>query len=367
MEIDLGPPTRPAVGALTRRHWLAATLLAPALGQAAAGPATLLASWQQNRRYFAGLLHWDGHQLRAGAQVELPTRAHGLWPEPDGRALVVARRPGDWLLRWDPARGHCDWDWMAPGETLNGHVLSVGQGRQRRLLTTATDGDGEGLVQLRDAATLKVLARWASGGRDPHAMLDQGGRLWVANGGIRTRPETGRAKLDLADMDSSLVALDLADGRPRGQWRLQDRRLSLRHVAVNGDRLAVAIQAQHDDPQQRAQAPLLALLDGDRLRPVPMPADPSLQGGGYAGDIAALGQGFVVSATRAGLLMHWQPGAGWQAAPLADVSALAPLGDALVGAGRDGLRWLGATTTAAPTGPRRIDNHWLPTTAPRAA
>ncbi len=372
----------------TRRRWLALTALnaLPTMAARAAHEAiTLLASWQQGERYFAGLLRWDGQRLHSRAQVELPTRAHGVWAEADGRALVVARRPGDWLLRWDPARGHCDWDWQPAGETLNGHMLSVGQGGQRRLLTTATDHDtGQGLVQVRDAATLAVRARWASGGCDPHAMAVHQGRLWVANGGIRTRPETGRAKLDLVDMDSSLVALDLNDergharagqfqGHLHGQWRLHDPRLSLRHIAVNGDQLAVAIQAQHDDPQQRAQAPLLALFDGARLQPVPMPGDPSLRGGGYAGDIAALGRGFVVSATRGGLLMHWQASTGWQAVPLAEVSALAALPASLVGAGRDRLRWLGEArdkTKAegeASTGRRRIDNHWVVTAPPRAA
>jgi hypothetical protein len=36
------------------------------------------------------------------AALDVPTRAHGVWAEAGGTLLAVARRPGDWLLRWRP-------------------------------------------------------------------------------------------------------------------------------------------------------------------------------------------------------------------------------------------------------------------------
>lgn len=67
--------------------------------------------------------------------------------------------------------------------------------------------------------------------------------------------------------------------------------------------LGVALQAEHDDPAQRAEAPLLAVWDGQTLA---LPCRDA-SGGGYAGDIGAgPGGGFVLSAqkTRLGLWRH---------------------------------------------------------------
>ncbi|ANY60835.1 hypothetical protein MA05_00350 [Comamonas aquatica] len=68
---------------------------------------------------------------------------------------------------------------------------------------------------------------------DPHQLLlDRDGSLVVANGGIPTQPETGRRKLRLDHMDSSIVRLRPQDrGALAGQWQLPDPRLSLRHLA----------------------------------------------------------------------------------------------------------------------------------------
>jgi hypothetical protein len=67
---------------------------------------------------------------------------------------------------------------------------------------------------------------------DPHELLlDADGSLVVANGGIPALPETGRLKIHMDRMDASLVRLDTRTGALRGQWRLADKRLSLRHIA----------------------------------------------------------------------------------------------------------------------------------------
>src|SRR5690606_17233195 len=107
---------------------------------------------------------------------------------------------------------------------------------------------GAGFIGVRDARSLEVFARWETGGSDPHELALADGGLWVANGGIETRPETGRMKHHLERMDSSLVRLDAATGRLTGQWRLDDRRLGLRHLALAGDgTIGIALQAEHED------------------------------------------------------------------------------------------------------------------------
>jgi hypothetical protein len=120
------------------------------------------------------------------------------------------------------------------------------------------------------------------------------GCLMVANGGVPTQPETGRVKQDLHRMDSSIVRLDGATGEGLGQWRLEDPRLSLRHLAWNGRVLGIALQAEHDDPRDRAKAPVLALFDGQRLTGV----DAAVPLAGYGGSIAPLGDGFAVGCPR---------------------------------------------------------------------
>jgi hypothetical protein len=108
------------------------------------------------------------------------------------------------------------------------------------------------------------MGEWDSGGVEPHEILlmPGGERLAVANGGIRTHPDSGRDKLNLATMTSSVGLLDARDGSclaaasPPGDLH----KLSLRHLAAGPDgRLAIAIQYQGD---RRDQVPLLATWDG---------------------------------------------------------------------------------------------------------
>jgi len=125
--------------------------------------------------------------------------------------------------------------------------------------------------------------------------------------------------------------------------------------------IGVAMQAEHDDAGQRERAPLLAVFDGERLRTVPGAATSDSEiSGGYGGDIAAEGRGFVVSATRAHRLLHWLPEAGWQpSTPLVDAGALAVRGNAIVAAGRGRLLWLGPRDRQAASALQQWDNHWV--------
>jgi hypothetical protein len=99
------------------------------------------------------------------------------------------------------------------------------------IYTTETDSKtGRGRIGVRDARSLKKLAEWESHGQEPHQLLlDDAGHLMIANGGIPRTPND--KKYDLHRMDSSLVRLDGQSGRLLRQWTLEDRRLSLRHLA----------------------------------------------------------------------------------------------------------------------------------------
>ncbi|RYF73335.1 MAG: DUF1513 domain-containing protein, partial [Comamonadaceae bacterium] len=192
--------------------------------------------------------------------------------------------------------------------------------------------------------------------------------LIVANGGVPTAPETGRVKRNLDTMDSSLVRLDASTGRLLGQWRLQDPRLSLRHLAWNtdGTTLGIALQAEHDNAALKDAAPVLALFDGTGLRVVaaPQPIAHSLHG--YGGSVATTPTGWAVSCPRAhGIAMFSSQGEWQRMVPLPEVCALAE---------RSGALWAGglvsslqnaqaATPVSHPHGQTlrgaRLDNHWV--------
>jgi hypothetical protein len=365
---------------LQRRQWLAlgAASLAGAAWPAHAGtdpaarPARLASAWKTAQGDQIGVLARRGAALEVQAALDVPTRAHGLWGERGGAVLAVARRPGDWLLRWQPGSAKATWSWIEAGRAFNGHVITSPDGAI--LYTTETDlASGQGLIGLRHAASLEKFAEWPTHGMDPHELLlDSDGSLLVANGGIHARPETGRLKLELERMDASLVRLDTGSGALRGQWRLADKRLSLRHIAwgpvpegsTTGQRLlGIAMQAEHDDPAQKAAAPVLAVFDGRQLQSHAASPGQALQG--YGGAIAWSGESFAISCPRADGVALWRADGQWSGfVPLQEACALAtrpePGGAQLWTAGRaatlarhsDGQ----LHTIALPE--LRLDNHW---------
>jgi hypothetical protein len=134
---------------------------------------------------------------------------------------------------------------MEAERALCGHVLASPDGRQLR--TTGIDlQTRQSLVGVRDAATLEKPDRWPTHGMDAHEWIWNRGAASpsaspgdrskptriAANGGVpTTAPETGRVKRGLEGMRSSLVRLRLGCGELMGQWRLDDPRQILRHLA----------------------------------------------------------------------------------------------------------------------------------------
>ncbi|GAB2486236.1 hypothetical protein GCM10027082_41490 [Comamonas humi] len=310
---------------IDRRRWLqslgllAAAPLAPARAAGTQATETLAAAWLQGEQMRVGLVRpaaQAGRPLQVLQSLEVPTRAHGMAVLRDGSVVFASRRPGDWLVRLSPgqAAGAAQWQWIEPDRAFNGHVIESADGRH--LYTTETDlADAQGLVGVRDARTLEKLAEWRTGGMDPHQLLlDADGALLVANGGISTQSETGRRKLQLDHMDSSIARLLPAEGGAgAGLWKLADNRLSLRHLAW-GPRVAhaprqrwlgIALQAEHRDAAARAAAPVLALFDGGRLHAVPLPEGQAPLAG-YGGDIGCDGALFAVSCPRVDTITWWQ-------------------------------------------------------------
>jgi uncharacterized protein len=332
--------------------------------------ATLLAAWQTPEAHHIGLIDVNASGWRVQCSIDVPTRAHGLLTEPHGSVLAVARRPGDWLVRWNPRGGAAQWHWVEDDRRFNGHAVRSSD--NATIWTTETDLDSaRGLLGVRDVASLEKRAEWSTHGLDPHELLVlpvavgglPAGSLLVANGGVPTLPETGRAKRNLDRMNASLVALDARNGLLLGQWRLDDPMLSIRHLAWDAvsKTVGIALQSEHPDPAMRVQAPVLAVWSGGGLQTAM--DQPVLQG--YGGDVCALPQGgFVVSCPRADTLAHFDARSRWtQSLPHREACALAASQEHWWAGGADGV-WCAPENTRSlaldeASGRRQIDNHWL--------
>lgn len=355
--------------------------LLPGAGLASDGlsRAVIGAAWRgpnEGDAHHAGALEvdWKRRAVRILWSEPLPTRPHGLAPQADGGLLVIGVRPGTWLARYD-REGRLERRVRVndePGAArLNGHSVASADGRL--LFTTETDQrTGRGRIGVRDRETLRKIDEWDSLGLEPHQLvLDASGDLLVANGGI---PRTaGDRKHSLERMDASLVRLEARSGRATGHWRLDDPRLSLRHLAWSVGptgamaRLGIALQAEHEQPEQRRTAPVLAVFEDERLV-LPVPATDAA---GYAGDIApAFDGGFVVSSNQVGRALLWHP------AHPQRLTTIASLREAYALAGWDGPQRTGGVIVASALGvarwhpsaaavmapwpqPMALDNHWV--------
>jgi len=307
--------------------WPFAALAQNGLAPDAPTSSTVLAAWHQEGAGSSapsdhvGLfeLDWQAARVRIKSAQAVPSRAHGLWVQPDGGFVAVAVRPGMWILRCDAQGQAVQWlhmDSESEGRTLDGHVCASADGQW--LYTAETSPrSGQGWVSVRDRLTLRKVAQWRTYGVEPHQLLlDAEGNLMVANGGILRAD--GDKKRDLQLMDSSLVRMDPRTGERLGQWRLKDRRLGIRHMAwsqpaMSGDGhrvtdkplLGIALQNEHDDVIRRRASPVLAVWDGETLQ---TPAPGGEHGGGYSGDIIGTPDGgFALSCLRSNTALRWSP------------------------------------------------------------
>ena len=245
----------------TRRAVLAGLAAAalPAPSWAAAGSPLWLAAGREADGAFSLFgIAWDG---ALAFRVPLPGRGHAAAAHPTrAEAVAFARRPGAFALVIDCTSGAVLRRLDAPrGRHFYGHGAYAEDGRV--FVTTENAFEtGDGRLGLWDAeAGYRRLGEVSSGGIGPHEVVRlPGGTLAVANGGIRTHPDTGREKLNLPTMRPSLTRL-----RPDGtiletvELDPQLRLASIRHLAARADgTVAFALQWEGEEG---AIVPLLGL------------------------------------------------------------------------------------------------------------
>ena len=297
---------------LTRRRFIAAlasTGAAPMLPAGTfAGRLFIGCRIDRTGRYLASIFDQSG---RIRHDIPLPGRGHGFAVQPaTGRVVVFARRPGDWALVLEPATGAVRERLAArAGRHFYGHGAFSPDGA---FLYTSENRfeEGAGVIGVWDVAKgWRRVREWSSHGTGPHEirMLGRGAMLAVANGGIRTHPDTGRAKLNLDTMSPSLAVVDTTGGRLVHSASLDARlhRLSIRHVDVDREaRIVVAMQHQGG---RHERVPLIAFAQDSRLVPAYAPDDVSRRMRGYAGSVAfdASGGYAAVSHPHEGIVSLW--------------------------------------------------------------
>jgi hypothetical protein len=278
----------------------AASLL-PQRAEALAGAERVFATATQEfpGRFGARVLTETGKLI---ANVDLPVRGHDVTYSPiAGRAVVFARRPGTFAVAFDP-QGH-----EAPvtipsieGRHFFGHGAFSSDGK----VLYATENDfaaGHGVIGIYDVAGgYRRLGEFPTYGVGPHELilLPDGKTFAVANGGIETHPDYGRAELNLDSMDPSLCFIDVRDGHLVGQLRLSSdfSKLSIRHMVVDAqNRIWFGCQFRGSASEQ-PQLIGYATLEGD-IRLIELP--PDALGGlrNYVGGLAISSDGATIAAS----------------------------------------------------------------------
>ncbi|WP_353535469.1 DUF1513 domain-containing protein, partial [Cognatishimia sp. WU-CL00825] len=294
----------------SRRSFLAG------LGAVATFPLT---SWADvgNPAYLSAARRSDGRYTLVGLsaqaaplfEVALPARGHAAAAHPTRpHAVAFARRPGTFALVLDCSSSEVSQRIFAPpGRHFYGHGVFSADGRL--LFTTENDFErAEGKIGVWDVqAGYRRIAEFFSGGVGAHdlKLMPDDQTLVVANGGIETHPDSGRAKLNIATMHPNLSYLS-QDGTLREQARLPAnmQKASIRHLSVRADGL-VAVGCQWQGA--KSDVPLMFThRQGGALSKLPTaPFHIDLQG--YIGSIAfsSDGQNLVATSPRGNVaLLH---------------------------------------------------------------
>ena len=140
-----------------------------------------------------------------------------------------------------------------------GHGVFSADGKL--LYTTENDyAHAQGIIGIRDATDgYRQIGEFSARGMEPHdvQLLADGRTMVIANGGIKTHPDSGADELNLPDMKPSLVYVDLATGDLLEEQSLAAdlHQLSIRHLALAAND-TVVFGCQYRGPEENTP-PLL--------------------------------------------------------------------------------------------------------------
>jgi hypothetical protein len=214
----------------------------------------------------------DGGALWSAGRLTpfgLPARGHAPVQLPDGRVLVMGRRPGLFATIVDPRDPAAPPQTFAPAgnNRFAGHACVSPDGTA--LMTSEFDAQSfQGALVSRDPATGVERARWPLGGIEPHEIVftRDGSRIVVALGGLIVDGGVAGPAFNPDGIDSAVLEVDPLSGRVLARRKLVQASLSLRHLAADGKTIVVAAQ----DQDVSLTRPLLAKVD-EALEPLAWP------------------------------------------------------------------------------------------------
>ena len=368
------PSASTASMAIDRRRLLGALIAAAATARWGSGgaraingePLYISCRTNANEAASVAVLRADGELL---LETVLPARGHDIAQRPHTRQFVVfARRPGTWAVVVDANRAREPQIIAARADRhFFGHGLFSRDGR----LLYASENDirtGDGIIGIYNAsAGYARIGEFKSGGIGPHdlSLLGDGHRMIIANGGLKTLPETGREVLNSDDIAPNLAVLDLSNGTIEGVVELDRayKKLSIRHLAkTSDDRIVFACQHQGDADEL---PPLVGTLDRQgKTRLFDAPEEAMARLNNYVGSVALDESGSVIAATSpiGGTAALWSIDGNYLAAArISDVCGVARHRNGfLMSSGNAGVRDVATDGKAAETAVLRNwvwDNH----------
>ena len=256
----------------------------------------------------AALFSLEGGDVRS---VELPERGHDIALRPGSTEWVAfARRPGRFGVAV-PTDGRAPtWFNAKADRHFFGHGVFSADGKL--LYTTENDyRNAQGMIGIRDATDgYKQIGEFSARGMEPHdvQLLPDGRTAVIANGGIKTHPDSGAEELNLPDMKPSLVYVDLSTGDLLEEQRLATdlHQLSIRHLALAAND-TVVFGCQYRGPEENTP-PLLGFhRRGEQPVIVSTPDETQTALHKYIGSVTADADGGIVaaSAPKGGLITYW--------------------------------------------------------------
>jgi hypothetical protein len=258
--------------------------------------------------YSAALFSLDGGDVRS---VELPGRGHDIALRPGSKEWVAfARRPGRFGVAVPTDGRTPTWFSAKADRHFFGHGAFSADGKL--LYTTENDyAHAQGIIGVRDATDgYKQIGEFPARGIEPHdvQLLSDGRTMVIANGGIKTHPDSGADELNLPDMKPSLIYVDLTTGDLLEEQTLaaELHQLSIRHLALAANDIVV-FGCQYRGPEEN-MPPLLGFhRRGEQPVIVPAPEETQAALHNYIGSVTADSGGGIVaaSAPKGGLITYW--------------------------------------------------------------
>ncbi len=237
----------------------------------------------------AAILSEDGRVLHT---IDLPDRGHDVVYDPvSRRSVVFARQPGTFAVVFDHAGREKP---LTIASVEGRHFFGHGAFSSDGALLYATENDFEaaaGVVGVYDArAGFKRIGEFPTYGMGPHELLllGDGRTLAIANGGIETHPDYGRAELNIATMKPSYVLVDRVTGDLIEKHELPAalHQLSIRHMDVDRQG-TIWFGCQYRGPVTDRPLLIGRAVRGKQLQLLDMPADVLSGFRNYIGSVAA--------------------------------------------------------------------------------